>query len=343
MKILFIKLGALGGVLRATPLFTGLKKKYPESELHVVTKTNAVDLLEGNKDIDRLWIWENDKEDLKKKHFDWIINTEDDVETCTFAKSLNARKFSGPYLSDAGNIVYTEDVSPWYDMGKISRFGLERANELKKKSSKKYQEIYSEILGFPNKNYPLILNLSENEKKWSIQFRKEHSILDQEILIGINTGAGTNWPLKSISIEKTVEIIEKLANKNLKIVLLGGPDENERNKKILKNLNAKIINSGTQNTMKNFIKIINALDMIITSDTLALHIAAALNKRIVSFFGPTSAEEIELYGNGVKIKPDSDCYCCFQKTHNKDVMCIDEIKTEDLIEAALNQIEYIRK
>jgi heptosyltransferase-2 len=95
--------------------------------------------------------------------------------------------------------------------------------------------------------------------------------------------------------------------------------------------------------MRNFIKIINALDMIITSDTLALHIAAVLNKRIVSFFGPTSAEEIELYGNGVKIKPDSDCYCCFQKIRNKDVMCIDKIKTENLIESALKQIEYIRK
>jgi hypothetical protein len=66
-------------------------------------------------------------------------------------------------------------------MGKISRFGLERANELKKKSSKKYQEIYSEILGFPDKNYPMVLNLDEEEKRWSKRFKEENQVSDADI------------------------------------------------------------------------------------------------------------------------------------------------------------------
>ena len=220
-------------------------------------------------------------------------------------------------------------------MGKISKFGLEKANKLKKKNSRRYQDIYSEILGFKEKSYPLILNLTKEEKEWSREFRKKHEVGEKHFLIGVNTGAGPNWPLKALPLEKTVKLIKDLHNKNQTVILLGGPNEKERNIEILKKLkvkpiknktqnifrkfiskiisfesivgtskfNIKLINAGTENTLRKFISIINALDILITSDTLTLHVAVALKKRVVCFFGPTSAEEIELYGQGVKIKP----------------------------------------
>ncbi|MEK6840549.1 MAG: glycosyltransferase family 9 protein [Nanoarchaeota archaeon] len=373
MKILFIKLGALGGVLRGTPLFTGLKKKYPKCELNVITQEYSSTLLQNNPDIDKLLIWEKDRNKIREISFDWIINTEDDKKTCEFATALKTKKFTGPYTSKTGKITYTKDVAIWYDMGKISRFGLKKANELKKKNSKRYQEIYSRILDLPINNYPLVLNMTEKEKRLSREFRKRNEIAEKHFLIGVNTGAGVNWPLKALSIEKTVELIKDLHKKNLSVVLLGGPNETERNREILKRLKVrlvknsvqntirklfskalsfeniikntkfdlKLINPGTENPLRKFISIINALDILITSDTLTLHIAAALKKRIVCFFGPTSAEEIELYGQGVKIKPSSECYCCFQKERTNAKMCIDEIRTKDLIESALNQTRYL--
>lgn len=375
MKILFIKLGALGGVLRATPFFKGLKKKYKKSELNVITYEYASSLLNNNLDIDKLWIWEKDKEKIEKLTFDWIINTEDDEETCEFATKLKnkTKKFTGPYKLSNGSLTYTKDVAIWYDTGKISRFGLKKANELKKKNSRRYQEIYSEIFNLPRKDYPLVLNMTEEEKNWSRKFRKEHEVGAKHFLIGVNTGSGPNWPLKALSVEKTVELIKDLHKKNLSVVLLGGPNEIERNKQILEKLkvklvknsfqnkirmffskiksfgntvenpefNIKLINPGTGNTLRRFISIINALDILITSDSLTLHVAVALKKRVVCFFGPTSAEEIELYGQGVKIKPNSECYCCFEKKRIRARMCIDEINQTDLIKSVLNQTKYL--
>lgn len=343
MKTLFIKLGALGGVFRATPLFTGLKEKYPASELHVVTRENAKDLLNYNKDIDKLWVWEKERDKIKEISFDWVINTEDDEETCRFASNLKTRKFTGPYYSKTGKIEYTKDVAIWYDMGKISRFGLEKANELKKLNNKGYQEIYCEILELPKKSYPLVLNMIEEEKELSKKFRKENKVSKNDVLIGINTGAGENWPLKALSTDKTVLLMERLAKLGFKVVLLGGPNETKRNNEIIKKTEVPIIDSGTQNSLRKFISIINSVDLIITSDTLALHLAVALKKRVVCFFGPTSAEEIELYGQGVKIKPNSECYCCFKKERTSAKMCIDEIKAEDIIEATLEQIKFLNE
>lgn len=375
MKILFIKLGALGGVLRATPLFTGLKGKYRGCELNVITKEDASPLLNNNQDIDKLWIWEKDKEKIEKMTFDWIINTEDDKETCEFATKLKikTKKFTGPYTSKDGKISYTKDVAVWYDMGKISKFGLKKANELKKKNSRRYQDIYSQILKLPKNKYSLVLNMTEAEKNWSKEFRKKHEVGERHFLIGVNTGAGVNWPLKALSIQKTIDLIKDINKKNQSVVLLGGPNEIERNKEILKRLNVslvknsfqnmirrffsnilsfehivkaqefdiKLINPGTENSLRKFISIINALDMLVTSDTLTLHLAVALKKRVVCFFGPTSAEEIELYSQGVKIKPDSDCYCCYKKQRTSDNMCIDKISVDKLTQSMLNQTRYI--
>ena len=215
MKILFIKLGALGGVLRATPLFTGLKKKYKKSELNVITQEYSSALLENNLDIDKLWILERDKNKIEKMDFDWVINTEDDEETCIFASKLKlkTKKFTGPYISKEGKITYTKDVAIWYDMGKISRFGLKKANELKKKNSRRYQDIYSKIFRLPKNNYPLILNMTKEEKDWSNEFRKKHEVGEKHFLIGVNTGAGVNWPLKALSIQKAVDLIKDINNK----------------------------------------------------------------------------------------------------------------------------------
>ena len=49
MKILFIKLGALGGVLRATPFFTGLKEKYSRGELGIEVKNRISEILDKAK------------------------------------------------------------------------------------------------------------------------------------------------------------------------------------------------------------------------------------------------------------------------------------------------------
>ena len=53
IKICIIKLGALGDVVRTTPLLLGIKEKYPESEITWITKSNAKEILEDNKLINK--------------------------------------------------------------------------------------------------------------------------------------------------------------------------------------------------------------------------------------------------------------------------------------------------
>ena len=53
------------------------------------------------------------------------------------------------------------------------------------------------------------------------------------------------------------------------------------------------------------------MDLVITSDSLALHLAIAQGIKSLSFFAPTSSAEIGLFDNGVKVESLSEDYCSY--------------------------------
>ncbi|MGB5847924.1 MAG: glycosyltransferase family 9 protein, partial [Ignavibacteriaceae bacterium] len=88
---------------------------------------------------------------------------------------------------------------------------------------------------------------------------------------------------------------------------------------------------GFNNSLMQFAAIIYDCDIIITADTLALHIATALEKKIIALFGPTSADEIELYGKGVKMISPKECNCYYKRFCTESVPCLNEISAYDVL------------
>lgn len=50
---------------------------------------------------------------------------------------------------------------------------------------------------------------------------------------------------------------------------------------------------------------INSCSIIITNDSLGLHLALAMKKKVIALFGPTNAKEIYMYNRGIKIQKES--------------------------------------
>ena len=312
MKILIIKLGAIGDVIRTTSILSGLREKHKSCEIDWVTKKEAFDVLKNNKLIDKNYILDNDiNNKLKNNIYDLIICLDDDYEACELASSLNCN-IVGAYLKN-NERVYTKDSSLWFDMGLISRFGKQKADELKAKNKMTYQEIIYKILKLNYKKQEPILNLDGKELDFGKNFAIKDNIKKKDIVIGINTGAGGRWQDKKLSIKETKELIDKLNTRiNAKLILFGGPEEKERNKEIKNSAKTKIIDAGCGNSLMEFASLVNLCNILVTSDSLALHIGTALKKKIVVFFGPTSSSEIELYSRGIKIIPKKGCLCCYK-------------------------------
>ena len=73
-----------------------------------------------------------------------------------------------------------------------------------------------------------------------------------------------------------------------------------------------VIDAGCENTLMEFASLVNLCKILITSDSLAMHIGIALKKKVICFFYSTSSSEIELYNRGIKIIGKGEDYCSYK-------------------------------
>ena len=342
MKILIIKLAAAGDVLRTTSILLPLKSAYPAASISWVTSKTAKELLLNNPYLEKVYAIEDFKAQ-NSFNYDLIISLDEDEEAARLASNAG-RNIVGFYFEN-GKVLPIETARNWFNIGAL---GEKPRNDLLKKENKKtYQEHMLDVIGLSNKglstvDYPLIYNLTEEEKMFTREFKKKNNISDFDVVIGFNTGAGERWQYKKWPLEKTCELILKTAKlPKVKLLLFGGPEEKSRNEGIVRRMGNIIIDTGTNNTLRDFGALVNCCDILLTSDSLAMHIGVALKKYVIVFFGPTSYAEIELYGRGKKIIPEMDCLVCYKQRCDFNPNCMDSISVDTMYGALSEAIKSL--
>lgn len=306
-NILIVKFGALGDVVR-TSYFARELKKNKDVKLFWITSEASSPLLSGNLHIDFL---ARSFDDLKDVVFDHVYSLDDELEIVRAVGNLQFLNLSGGFLAD-GRLQYTEDVSEWFDMGLLSKYGKTVADELKKSNVKSHGEIFKKIFGVSSftpsfsypKEYKQSSNLIGNAKN--------------DILVGINPYAGGRWPSKELLDSELEKLIEKLLRIEflgpLKIILMGSGNDRHRNGLIKSKFNVdNIFIADTDESLLDFAFQIKQLDYLVTSDSLALHLSLSQGVRSTAFFAPTSATEIDSFGLCDKVISLSNDYCNYSK------------------------------
>lgn len=328
IKILIVKLGAIGDVMRTTSILPGLKEKYYPVEIDWITSTGAKEVLINNPHIHNLFLWQERK---SLGEYDLVIGLEDELEACELVSSIKSKKMIGSY-AEKGKQTYTP--SAWFDMSAISKYGLERANQLKKLNKKTFQQHMAELLGI--KVGPYIFSLTPDEIEYGHKFVMDLGIEKKERVIGINTGAGGRWQYKALGIEKTIDLVKRIEKElGVASLILGGEEEKERNEIISRETGMP---NGGIHSLRNFATIVNQCRVVVSSDSLAMHFAIATERRLVVFFGPTSPAEIELYGLGTKVYSGIDCLVCYKKKCDVNPSCMDLLSVDDLFKAVQKEL-----
>jgi heptosyltransferase-2 len=84
------------------------------------------------------------------------------------------------------------------------------------------------------------------------------------------------------------------------------------NSLLLKFSNDNLVYIDTDNSLLDFAALIKRVNYLITSDSLAMHLAIAQKIRFLAFFAPTSAAEIDAYDYGVKLLSTENDYCSYR-------------------------------
>lgn len=351
-SVLMIKTGSLGDVLRTTSVLPGLKQRFPDLHLTWVVAPAAASLVERHRLVSRVVTCDPAdaasvaavQAELPGHRWDWVLSLDDEAPFCALAASLETERLSGATLDEDGQPTYTEDVEPWFGMGLLSKGGKEVADRRKRENQRSHADIFASMLGVESGRPEL--PLPAEARAAALGFATEFGLEDSTLVCGLNTGAGGRWRSKELPVEQVVayaRALDETADRQVTFLVLGGTAERERNDRILAGLAAldappRAIDAGTDHDLTTFAAIVGLSDLLLTSDSLALHLGLAMEVPTVSFFAPTSAPEIDLFGLGEKVASTAPDYCSYRRDVDRSTLTV-----ERLLDASLRVLASHRE
>src|SRR5208337_4411618 len=260
-RLLIIKLGAVGDVMRTTPLLIRLKKEFPDAEITWLTYSPEV--------VPKGWVdnildfslpnitW------LQQQHFDWIINLDKDREAIALAELLPASRKSGFKMNEYGKCI------PMGTPAETLKWLTGIWDDVNQANTLNYMEEIFSICGYDFAGEEYIMPF---EGQSAQRFGKSVTV------VGLNTGCGARWTTRLWPEERWSELASLLVAKGYETFLLGGPQEDYKNKKIAKLSGAKY--PGVK-PLTEFFELVDACDIVVTQVTMAAHVAIALKKYVI--------------------------------------------------------------
>jgi ADP-heptose:LPS heptosyltransferase len=198
VKILIVKLGATGDVVRTTPLL----ERFGEEVIWLTEPKNTI-LLDGIREGLHCFTWE-ERESVPDVEYDLIINLEDTLEVAHYLSGLKASQRFGAYPGADGHLRYTEDSHRWFDLSLISSHGREEADRLKLLNRRTYQDLVFDGLG-----------LQFAGEKYLLPEPTETSLSGD---VAIAADSGPVWPMKKWAYY--ADLKKELEDRGLKVNVL---------------------------------------------------------------------------------------------------------------------------
>lgn len=321
-KILLINFGGIGDEILFLPVVSALKSKFSDCEITLCTESRAKCVKNLSSDIDNVIT-----ADIKygSKYYE-------------FAK-LWFEMFTGGYdavFSSGSNklipiLLFLSGIKKrvGFSNGSFSDKLLTRAVRLDKNryAAKMYFELVKDETGAAFKN-PKI----EADKL---------SGLDDCILIhpGVSLMSIKKGIFKNVDSSILQTVILELLRNNKRVVLAGGPDDAEIISKILENEeignNPLFLNYyGKTKNIFDLASLFNSVKLIFCCDSAPFHIASALNKKTVVFFGPTDEKKLVPENKNVAVlTAKCDCRPCLwdkRQLNCNDNFCLN-ISAEEIL------------
>ena len=309
-SILFLRYdGKIGDMIVNSLMFREIKKVFPDIKIGVVARGAAIDIIKHNPYIDKIYEYYKDRKKIKdlslrirEEKYDLLIDFSEMLRVnqmmlinlcgARFNVGLNRKdwKLFDLSIESDKDFKWTEHITNRY-LAYLVKIGLKRESidisyDIYLKEEKKYEDFFYKI----KENKKLILN---------------------------PYGASKH---KSFSIETLEKIINYLKDKNIAIILVYFEDKYKELKFLEKKYSNVYIPENIANILDTTL-LIKKSDYVVSPDTSIVHIASALNKKMITVYPPKGGK----YGvDHLVWAPKSD--------YNKVIFCKDKTGTYDEID-----------
>jgi len=338
-RILIFKIGALGDVLRTTPLLRALDKTPSPRHITWLVGEAAQPLLDEHPRIDRLLTPGFETTALLEvEKFDLLLSLDKDAYSTALAMKIDAAERRGFGRDRFGALIPIHPQSQYaYDLGLLDDLKFHQ-------NQKTYQQIIFEMCGleWSEQEYDLPgFDRDAQDESWKRTQLSAAGVHANGPVVGLNTGAGGVFANKAWTVQGYADLAQRLASQGCTVVLLGGSSETAKNQKIAALAQGAAVDTGGHRSLTEFAHLVGACDLVVTGDTLGMHLAIAAQVPVIVLFGSTCPQEIELYGRGEKIVTPISCHPCYRKTCDISPSCQDLISTAAVHEACSRALSAI--
>ncbi|MGB2705743.1 MAG: lipopolysaccharide heptosyltransferase II [Candidatus Omnitrophota bacterium] len=331
VNILVIKIGALGDAILAVPSLRAIREKFPKAKVKILVGINNREVFENSSFVDDIIVCDFKGRDappagllrltkrLRAEDFDISVDFQNNKKSHMLAFLSCVPKRYG------------------YDNGKLS-FLLNR----KIRDSGfpvdpvEHQLRVLNLLGIYKIDKKLELWPSKEDRVWADNFLESHWLKESQKIIALNIGASTGWVTKLWPPEYFADVCNKLArNFGIRVLLIGLEKDRPRVGKFLKRARCKPIDALGRTSIPRLASLVKRCDLLLSSDSAPLHVAASVGTPFVALFGPTDPRKhlVPAEREYVVLKKDLKCSPCYHRHCKRRHKCMRSIKPDEVYEA----------
>lgn len=329
-RILVVKLDHLGDVLLATPVFSNLRRTYPNTELHALTGAWSRVVLEKHPDVSKVIQYNSPAfcrtgqptslkqtfqlyRELRREKYDLMVELRGDWRAVWFAFLRLTPK-------------------------RLDRAALQVANKLGLAQFTGTHETTRNLdvlkqAGIPIPIQTTTFSVTTEDEKWASDFLATHQIDREHPLIAIHPGSPIE--LKRWLPERYAELADWLvAQKGAQILFVGVKDEIQIITDIQARMQGASINIAGKTTLTQLASILHKCNVFIGNDSGPMHLAAAVGIHTIGLYGPGDPTRFGPVGAKCQtIRRKLDCPPCSGTTCRfGEEGCMSKIQVIDVIQ-----------
>lgn len=349
-RYLIINPFGIGDVLFTTPVIRAIKEADRQSFIGYWCNQRVAPVLEGNPGINKIYalsrgdlkkIWQKSKIEgikrllillsgIKKGNFDICLDFSLDHRYGLISKVLGIKRRIGFNYKGRGRFLTEKINISGYTCRHMVRYYLDLLQPL----------------GIKAGDYNLELNIPEPDRIRARELLSSCGVEKGDLLIGIAPGGGESWgkdaSLKHWPAKKFAQLADSLIAKfDAKVIILAGKEEKAIAGSIILEMRNKPIDLSGRTTLAQLAGVIDSLRILVANDAGPLHMAAALGKKTVAFFGPVDPNVYGPYpagaGRHIILQKNLECIPCYAEFRlsacRKNKQCLEAISVDEALSA----------
>ncbi len=271
----------LGDLLFSLPVLKAVKQKYPNIKTYSVVRKNLADLLKSTKLVDKIFI----KAKNLSEQIELIANIrKEQIGTAVMFSESPETMILGYYSKIPKRIGFKTASLKFLLTDKVEKIGVPSLNN---------NVILAKEIGLDNvqKDYLNIINI-DGEKDIRASFWLEDNNLLKKDFIVVSTGASKRRQEKCLDDTVWTEVLNKLAEKNKNVVVVGAVWELEQITNLLGSCDKRIKLFCPDGGLTELAALIKKAKLFIGIDSGTMHLAASLGVKCVALFGNTDPNQI---------------------------------------------------